>query len=106
MSAGRLSVDIEREKVHLETSQVVWKDLQRFFASGQAIAVSDELDLVEVAYQVSRDNKCLVEQWMSENKLGKVSDSQAQKWFDSDALLWTVVIKPWVLVQFRQETIG
>ncbi len=105
MSEGQQPVAIEREKVHLETSQIAWKELQRFFASGQAITVSDELDLIEVAYQVSKDNKALVEQWMSENKLGKVSDSQAIEWFESDALLWTVVIKPWVLVQFRQETL-
>ena len=96
-------MDIDRGKVHLETSQVAWKELQRFFASGQAIAVSDALDLVEVAYQLSKDNKALVEQWMLENKLGQVSDHQAQNWFESDALLWAVVIKPWVLVQFRQE---
>ena len=103
MSDSQQPVDIEREKVHLETSQIAWKQLQRFFASGQAIAVSETLDLVEVAYQVSRDNKTLVAQWMSENKLGQVSDRQAQNWFESDALLWTVVIKPWVLVQYRQE---
>lgn len=105
MSENQPPVDIEREKVHLETSQIAWKELQRFFASGQAITVSDQLDLVEVAYQVSKDNKALVEQWMSEHKLGKVSDSQAQQWFESDALLWTVVIKPWVLVQYQQETL-
>ena len=73
MSEGQQPVVIEREKVHLETSQIGWKELQRFFASGQAITVSDELDLIEVAYQVSQDNKAMVEQWMSDNKLGKVS---------------------------------
>jgi len=32
-------------------------------------------------------------------KLGKVTDEQATAWVDTDALLWAVVVSPWVLVQ-------
>lgn len=63
------------------------------------IAVDAELDLVEVAIQISNDNKARIEQWMSDGKVGKVSDEQAKEWLESDATLWTVVVKPWVLVQ-------
>ena len=91
--------DLIREKVNLETSRIPWRELQRFFASGSAVAVSSELDLVEVAYQFSVDNKNLVAQWLTENKLGKVTDEQAKAWFESDALVWAVVVKPWLLVQ-------
>lgn len=91
--------DLIREKVNLETSQIPWRELQRFFASGSAVAVSSELDLVEVAYQFSVDNKNLVAQWLTENKLGKVTDEQAKAWFESDALVWAVVVKPWLLAQ-------
>ena len=88
-----------REKVNLETSQIHWQELQRFFANGTAVAVSSELGLVEVAYQFSVDNKDLVAQWLKENKVGKVTDEQAKAWFESDALVWAVVVKPWLLVQ-------
>ena len=91
--------EIFRAKVNLETAQIAWKDLQRFFASGAAVHVSDDLDLVEVAYQMSRDNADLIQEWMVAGKLGKVSDEQAAAWFETDSLVWAVVVSPWVLVQ-------
>ena len=91
--------EIYRAKVNLETAQIAWKELQRFFASGAAIHVSDDLDLVEVAFQMSRDNAAQIQQWMVEGTLGNVTDEQAAAWFESDALVWAVVVSPWVLVQ-------
>ncbi|MDO8893325.1 MAG: DUF2288 domain-containing protein [Sulfurimicrobium sp.] len=93
--------EILRAKINLETSQIAWKELLRFFASGTVIAVSPELDLVEVATHISEDSKEQVEQWLSVNKIGRVSDEQAKTWLESDALLWSVVVKPWILVQQR-----
>ena len=91
--------EIYRAKVNLETALIAWKELQRFFASGAAIHVSGDLDLVEVAFQMSRDNAAQVRQWMVAGKLGKVTDEQAAAWLKTDALVWAVVVSPWVLVQ-------
>ena len=91
--------EILRAKVNLETSRIAWKELQRYFASGAAIAVSSKLDLIEVAYQMSADNKAQVAQWLHEGMVGKVSDEQAAAWYEADADMWAVVISPWVLVQ-------
>lgn len=91
--------DLIREKVNLETSQIPWQELQRFFANGTAVSVCSKLDLVEVAYQFSIDNKDLVAQWLKENKIGKVTDDQAKVWLANDAMVWAVVVKPWLLVQ-------
>ena len=91
--------EIYRAKVNLETAQIAWKELQRFFASGAAIHVSDGLDLVEVAFQISEDNAAQVQQWMLEGKVRKVTDDQAQAWYDTNALVWAVVVSPYVLVQ-------
>jgi len=93
------SSEVLRAKLNLETARIDWRELQRFFAAGMAIAVAAELDLVEVAVQISQDNKVQVEQWLRAGKLGQVSDAQAQAWFDSDAALWALVVRPWVLVQ-------
>ncbi len=90
---------ILRAKVNLETSRIAWKELQRFFASGGAIAVSSDLDLIEVAFQISEDNKKLIAQWLSGGKIGKVSDAQALTWYEADADVWAVVVSPYVLVQ-------
>jgi len=91
--------ELEKAKVNLETSQIAWTELQRFFAAGLAIAVDNKLDLVEVAYQFSNDNKALVEEWLESNRVGPVSDQQARNWHDNNADVWAVVVKPWVLVQ-------
>lgn len=91
--------DIAREKINLETSQIAWKELQRFFASGAAIFVASDLDLVDVAYQFSIDNKDQVALWMKSNQVAPVSDQQAIDWFETDAEVWAVIVKPWILIQ-------
>jgi hypothetical protein len=90
-----------RAKLNGETSCMQWKELLRFFATGIVIAVSDELDLVEVAACIANDDKTAVAQWMAQDQIGKVSDAQASAWLEADVALWTVVVKPWILVQQR-----
>ncbi|MFA5825267.1 MAG: DUF2288 domain-containing protein [Gallionellaceae bacterium] len=90
---------ILRTKVNLETARIAWKELQRFFASGSAISVTADLDLVEVAFQISEDNKKQVAQWLSGGKIGPVTDAQALIWYEADADVWAVVVSPYVLVQ-------
>ena len=91
--------EVFRSKLNLETAQIAWKELQRFFAGGAALMVSADLDLVEVAFQMSKDNVAQIQRWAESGKLGKVTDAQAAAWFESDALVWAVVVSPWVLVQ-------
>jgi hypothetical protein len=88
-----------RAKINSETSRLPWHELLRHFAAGTVILVSDDLDLVDVTVHMSNDDKALVAQWLSENRIGKVSDAQAQEWLDAGAALWTVVVRPWILVQ-------
>ena len=90
---------LSRDEIHSETSKIAWSELQRFFAAGRAIYISPELDLVEVALQIANDNSDLVRKWMDEGKLAPVSDDQARYWIGTDAIVWAVVVKPWVLVQ-------
>ena len=88
-----------RAKINLETSRIAWSELQRFFAAGTAVYVAANLDLIEVATRIADDDKAQVQQWMQQGLLGQVSDEQARAWFEVDAELWAVVVKPWVLVQ-------
>jgi hypothetical protein len=91
--------EIDRISVNLETSRIAWKELQRFFASGAAIFVSDDLDLVETAVQISKDNKAQVAKWLEAGQIARVSDAQALAWYETDADMWAVVVRPYVLVQ-------
>lgn len=94
--------EIYRAKVNMETSRIAWRELQRFFASGAAIYVSAELDLVEVAFQVSEDNKEQVKAWMEAGQVARVTEQQALAWFEADVEMWAVVVSPFVLVQNSQ----
>jgi hypothetical protein len=89
----------QRAAINSETATIAWKELQRFFAQGLAIRVSPELDLVDVAYRVSVDDAMGMEDWMAIGQVDQVSDAQALEWLEVNALMWTVVVKPWVLVQ-------
>ncbi len=91
--------EIFRAKINLETSKIAWRELQRFFAGGNALLVSVDLDLVEAAFQISEDNVTLIRQWMADGKLARVPDDLAREWIEHDAHVWAVVISPWVLVQ-------
>jgi len=91
--------EIYRAKINLETSKIAWKELQRFFAGGKALMVSADLDLVETAFQISEDNVAQIRQWMAAGQLTRVPDEQARQWVEADALVWAVVVSPWVLVQ-------
>lgn len=88
-----------RVQLNAETAQMPWTELQRFFAAGTVIAVSEALDLIDVAASIASDDKHAVAQWMDRGLLGKASDAQASTWLATDAVLWTVVVKPWILVQ-------
>ncbi len=91
--------DLTQDKVNQETSKIAWSELQRFFASGLAVFIAPELDLVEAADAFSKDNKALVEQWMQNKQVHLVSDQQATDWIKNNSMVWAAVIKPWILVQ-------
>ena len=86
-------------KLNLETAPIAWTELQRFFATGVVFRVDNSIDMVEVAVHISNDDRAKVEQLLGSGQLARVSDEFALKWFETDATLWSVVVKPWILVQ-------
>jgi len=87
------------DKINRETGRVKWSELERHFASGSVIWVSEALDLIEVALRVAHDDRDSVTRWMNEGSVAKVSDAQAQGWLEADEVLWASVVSPFVLVQ-------
>lgn len=87
-----------------EIGLISWKELSRFFAQGNAIAIHIELDLADVALQFSRDNTEAVSTWMQEGKVARVPDELARAWFEADATVRAIVVNPWVLVQAAEAT--
>jgi hypothetical protein len=87
------------DKINRETGRIKWTELERHFAHGSVVFVSEELDLIDVALRVSHDDKDSISRWMAEGKVGKVTDAQAQTWLAADATVWASVVSPFVLVQ-------
>lgn len=88
-----------RAEINAQTAQFPWSELQRHFASGNVIRVAAELDLVDAAARIAADDKASVQQWMQAGQIVKVTDEQAAQWYAENVMLWTVVVKPWILVQ-------
>ncbi len=91
--------EVRRAKLNTETARIPWRELQRYFAAGNAIAVDPGLDLLTVGDAFLTDDKAMVEDWMAQGNLGPVSDALAVEWYEANALMWAVVLPPWVLVQ-------
>jgi len=92
-------IDVLRANINNETSQINWSELQRFFAGGWLIYVSNTINLLDVAVAFSLDDKDKVSQWLASGDIAKVSDEQARQWHHENALFWSTVVKPWVLIQ-------
>jgi hypothetical protein len=91
--------EVLKAKITAETAQISWLDLQKFYAAGDVLQVSVQLDLVEVAFAFAKDAKSEVTAWLAQGQLGRVEPDQAQAWYQQQTTLWAVVISPWVLVQ-------
>jgi len=89
-------------KLVQETATMHWSALQRYFASGMVLYVAVDLDLVDIACELSRDNKDTLKPLIDNNRLAPVTDEQALSWFAEDVQLWTLVVRPWVLVQIAK----
>lgn len=92
-----------KESILAETSTVPWHELQKLFASGVVLSIDNELDLVEVGYQMASDNKEAIDALIKQEKIFHVTNEQAKHWYANNTLLWSVVVKPWVLVQDKQR---
>lgn len=93
-----------RLKLNRETGRMHWHELLRFFASGLVVTVDSTLDLVEVAIAFSKDDKAQVEAWLHAQKIAKATDARASDWTATDPQLWTVVVRPWILVQLEKPS--
>lgn len=92
-----------RAEINEQTAQMRWSELERFFASGNVISVASGLDLIDVGARIAADDKVSVLDWMNAGLLHKVNDEEAARWHTDDVLLWTVVVKPWILVQHERQ---
>ncbi len=88
-----------RARLAAETARAAWSELERHFARGRLVTVAPGEDLVEIAARFAEDDRDSVAEWLNSGTLVRTTDSQAGHWAETDALVWTVVVPPWILVQ-------
>jgi hypothetical protein len=88
-----------RARLNGETGKLAWGELQRHFARGVVITVAGELDLVEVAACMARDDADALQRWLASGQVARADAADAAGWQTRDARFWAVVTAPWVLVQ-------
>ncbi|CAA0089763.1 Uncharacterised protein [Zhongshania aliphaticivorans] len=86
-------------KLNRETSKILWKDLQRFYAQGAVLVVAPGVDLVATAASVANDEAEEISALMKNEKLIKATEYIATTWLAENCEVWAVVVAPWVLVQ-------
>ncbi len=82
-----------------QTAKMPWREMQTYYARGNVIVVSAELDLIAVAVQLGLDNSTQFAAWIEQDLIAPATDKQALAWYENDQTLWVTVAAPWVLVQ-------
>jgi len=90
---------ILRAKLNLETAQLTWPELERYFARGDVIKVATGMDLVDTALHVAENNAATVQAWLADGRIARAELSDAEDWHARQPMFWAVVVAPWVLVQ-------
>jgi hypothetical protein len=92
-----------KQELLSQTAKISWEELQRFFAAGKLIYVTQSLDLIEVGTELIMDNKAQFSTWTKANAIHPVNDEQAQLWAQKNPTLWATTVSPWVLIQETKE---
>ncbi len=91
--------DLLKYELNRQTGRITWLELEKYFARGVVIKVFHDLDLVEVALSISRDNKQHIDDLLTKHHLEHASIDDAKLWTESQPDFWAIVIAPWVLIQ-------
>ncbi len=94
---------LQYARINMETAKISWKELERFFAAGKLISVTDNIDMVRVAQLMEADDVDAIQSMIEKREIERVTDEQAKIWADTNPLLWAVVVRPWILVQHRRS---
>ncbi|MCB1176999.1 MAG: DUF2288 family protein [Leptospiraceae bacterium] len=87
------------KNIEENTSIIEWDELKFFFARGETIFISKNLDIKEIALQICLDNKIFIEPLMQSNQIGKIQDDTAKLWFSENKKVLACVVRPFILVQ-------
>jgi hypothetical protein len=89
-----------REKLAAEVSATPAADLVPHFARGGLLLLAPELDLLDCAEAIARDERTKIEAWLEAGLLWRARDEDGRRLVDEPALRHQfVIVQPWVLAQ-------
>jgi len=88
------------ERFREELAEVCWRDLREHVQRDTIITLAPELDLVEAAIAVARDDSERIGEWIDSGRLGKPSVEQIRAWEKQmDKPFRMLIVQPYILVQ-------
>ncbi|MCX7553937.1 DUF2288 domain-containing protein [Marinicella sp. S1101] len=93
------SLKSPRARFAEQMAPISFQELQKHFAKGILIKVSDKMDLLDVAVAIHKDATEQVQDWMENGSLERAHDEHAKDWIARRSMLMAVTVAPWVLVQ-------
>ena len=93
-----MSALVERFKEEL--AEVCWRDLRTHVQRGTLITLAPEVDPVEVASAIARDDSEKIKTWIANGKLGKPSVEEITAWEKQlDKPFLVLIVQPYILMQ-------
>lgn len=89
-----------RDKLRNEVMASYWEDLAAHQARGALLMLVPQLDLLDVAEAMAKDDTARMAAWLKGGALSRVSAAQAEQLAEQGELRFQfVVVQPWVLAQ-------
>lgn len=89
-----------KSRLSQDLANVDWKDLLPHAKRDVVIVVNQELDLLEVAEAIAKDNTSLVSNWIEQKLIFKPSSEQLTNWNNNlDKQFLTLIVQPFVVIQ-------
>jgi len=93
-------VDELNEKPQLEVQSVTWDALAPHAARGALLVVAPNLELMDVAEKIARDDASAVGAWIAGGRIYKPSAEMIQQWEAEENVLFSfAIVQPYVLCQ-------
>jgi hypothetical protein len=94
-----------KEELSLAIDEAEWTWLHAHLERGGLILVADSIDLSEAATMIASDNTEVINEWVSNGKLGKPSLAQIDHWnTEKQKKFSMLIVSPFVLIQEKLPT--
>jgi hypothetical protein len=81
-------------------AEVSWRDLRPHVQRDTLITLGPEIDIVEAASAVARDDSAQIEAWIAEGKLGKPTLDEVAAWEKQMGKPFRMlIVQPFILIQ-------